>query len=148
LLVSRLEAKDFITDIDQVAGLQNGALHPLPVDERAVGAAQVVDDESRAFTSNMGVVARGARTGDHHGIICCTPDGERLVSQSESASDQGAANAGKVWRHGRRSWLVSVSLLVYRWSVIGKRCLYKRDGEGIAILFRCEIKTGSAGARQ
>jgi hypothetical protein len=107
LLVSRLEAKDFITDIDQVAGLQNGALHPPPVDERAVGAAQVVDDESRAFTSNMGVVARGARTGDHHGIICCASDGERLVSQREGASSQQTTNAGKVWRHGRRSWMVT-----------------------------------------
>jgi len=53
LLVRCLEAKDFITDIDLVAGLQNSALHPLPVDERAVGAAQVVEHECRAFTSNV-----------------------------------------------------------------------------------------------
>ena len=140
MLVRCLEAKDFITDIDLVAGLQNSALHPLPVDERAVGAAQVVEHECRAFTSNVGVVARRARTGNHHQIVCRAPDGERLVSQSESASGQGAANSGKVWRHGRRSWLVSDLLLVYRWRVVGKRCSYKRDGEEVAILFRCIAK--------
>lgn len=69
LLVPCLEAKDFITNIDQIAWLQDGTLHPLPVDQRPVGAAQVVEHERRAFAPDMGVVARRAWTGNHHQII-------------------------------------------------------------------------------
>lgn len=95
LLIRSLESKDLITNVDQVAGLQHGALHALPVDERAVGAAEVVEDERCALAPNLHVMARGARTGDGDMIVSSAPDGERLIADVKSASGQRTAHTGQ-----------------------------------------------------
>jgi hypothetical protein len=69
-----LEAKGLIADLYQVASAEPVRCgNALTVDQRAVCAPQIVENEMFPFAADLGVATRCACTGNHNRVIRVAP---------------------------------------------------------------------------